>query len=324
MTDGYGRVIDYLRISVTGRCSLRCCYCMPSDGVDWLKHEDLLTYEEILTLCSAFCHLGFRRFRLTGGEPLVRRGLSHLVAGIHALPGVETVSLTTNGVDLAQQLPDLRKAGLTAVNLSLDTLDRAQYASITRRDLLPQALAGLQAALHTPGLTVKLNCVPMGENDDQLVPLAALAKDQPLSVRFIELMPIGLGGSLPRRTEEEVRARLEGAFGPLLPCPPPTGAGPGHYCAPAGFKGKIGFISAVSHQFCQSCNRVRLTATGFLKTCLQYDTGVDLRALLRGGANQSQLEAAIADALAHKPLQHHFGTASRPNDESHNMHQIGG
>ncbi|MBM6870936.1 GTP 3',8-cyclase MoaA [Pseudoflavonifractor phocaeensis] len=324
MTDGYGRVIDYLRISVTDRCSLRCRYCMPPDGVDWLSHGDLLTYEEILTLCSAFCVLGFRRFRLTGGEPLVRRGLSHLVAGLRALPEVSSISLTTNGVDLAPQLPSLLDAGLTAVNLSLDTLDRAQYAAITRRDLLPQALEGLHAALSTPNLTVKLNCVPMGENDDQLVPLAALAKDRPLSVRFIELMPIGLGGSLPRRTEEEVRARLEAAFGPLLSCAPPPGAGPGRYCAPAGFRGKIGFISAVSHQFCASCNRVRLTATGFLKTCLQYDTGVDLRALLRGGATQSELQAAIAGALARKPLQHHFGTAARPNDESHNMHQIGG
>lgn len=324
MTDGYGRVIDYLRISVTDRCSLRCRYCMPPDGVDWLSHADLLTYEEILTLCKVFCRLGFRRFRLTGGEPLVRRGLSHLAAGLHALPEVEAISLTTNGVDLARQLPELVAAGLTAVNLSLDTLDRAQYASITRRDLLPQALDGLHAALDVPGLTVKLNCVPMGENDDQLVPLAALAKGRPLSVRFIELMPIGLGGSLPRRTEDEVRAKLEAAFGPLRPCPPPAGAGPGRYCAPAGFQGKIGFISAVSHQFCANCNRVRLTATGFLKTCLQYDTGVDLRALLRSGATQAQLEAAIAGALAQKPLQHHFGAAARPNDEAHNMHQIGG
>ncbi|HIY22591.1 MAG TPA: GTP 3',8-cyclase MoaA [Candidatus Flavonifractor merdigallinarum] len=325
MIDGQGRTIDYLRISVTDRCNLCCVYCMPPEGVEWMPHADLLSYEEIIRLCHLFARLGVRKVRLTGGEPLARKGLPQLVAGIRAIPGIESVSMTTNGIALAEQLPALLDAGLSAVNLSLDTLDRAQYAAITRRDKLEDALRGLHAALDAPGLRVKLNCVPMGENDGQLVPLAALAQDHDLAVRFIELMPIGLGGGLPGRTEEEVRARLEAAFGPMIPCSETLGAGPGHYFTLPHFLGKVGFISAMTHQFCHQCNRVRLTATGFLKTCLQYETGVDLRALLRGGADDGVLEAAIAAAIQHKPLRHHFGDAAvQRADERHNMHQIGG
>ncbi|MGN8874136.1 GTP 3',8-cyclase MoaA [Pseudoflavonifractor sp. HCP28S3_F10] len=325
MIDGYGRTIDYLRISVTDRCNLRCVYCMPPEGVEWMEHTEMLTYEEIIRLCRLFAAAGIRKVRLTGGEPLARKGLHHLVRGIRAIDGIDGVSLTTNGVLLAEQLPDLMDAGLTAVNLSLDTLDREQYAAITRRDALEDALAGLRAALAAPGLHVKLNCVPMGDNDSQLVPLAALARDNDLAVRFIELMPIGLGGALPRRTEEQVRAMLEEAFGPLSPCPASFGAGPGHYVTAGGFQGKIGFISAMTHQFCDQCNRVRLTATGFLKTCLQYETGSDLRSLLRDGSDDQVILSAIRDAISHKPARHHFNDAAGQSaDETHNMNQIGG
>lgn len=325
MIDGYGRGIDYLRISVTDRCNLRCVYCMPPEGVDWMPHEDMLSYEEMIRLCELFAQAGIRKVRLTGGEPLARKDLHELVRGIRSIDGIEGVSLTTNGILLAEQLPALLRAGLTAVNLSLDTLDAAQYAAITRRDALSDALAGLQAALDAPNLNVKLNCVPMGDNDAQLVPLAALARDHDLAVRYIELMPIGLGGKLPRRTEAEVRAILEEAFGPLSPCSVSFGAGPGHYFSAPGFQGKIGFISAMTHQFCDRCNRVRLTATGFLKTCLQYETGADLRALLRSGANNEVLLSTIRDAIAHKPAEHHFNdTTGHSADETHNMNQIGG
>lgn len=325
MIDGFGRSIDYLRISVTDRCNLRCVYCMPPEGVEWMDHEEMLSYEEIIRLCSLFAQVGIRKVRLTGGEPLARRDLPELVRGIHAIDGIESIALTTNGLLLQEQLPALLEAGLTAVNLSLDTLDRAQYAAITRRDALDQALSGLYAALDAPGLRVKLNCVPMGENDAQLVPLADLAREHDLAVRYIELMPIGLGGSLPRRTEEEVRAMLEAAFGPMTPCDESLGAGPGHYFTIPGFRGKIGFISAMTHQFCDGCNRVRLTATGFLKTCLQYETGRDLRTLLRDGSGDEVLLEAIRSAILHKPAQHHFLDATGlREDERHNMHQIGG
>ena len=324
MTDQYGRHIHYLRVSVTDRCGLRCRYCMPEEGVEWVEHDRILSYEQIVRLVRAAAGLGIDTVRLTGGEPLVRKGLDKLVWAVKAIDGIRTVTLTTNGVLLAEQLPALRSAGLDGVNLSLDTLDREQYAAITRRDLLPQALEGLEAALAAPGLKVKLNCVPMGDNDDQLVPLAALARDSALDVRFIELMPIGLGSSLPRRTQAEVLEQLEGAFGPALPCAQGGGSGPGRYVTFGGFTGRVGFISAVSHQFCESCNRVRLTATGFLKTCLQYETGVNLKALLESGADGAAIRAAMEGAIFAKPACHHFSAAGTAEDERRSMYQIGG
>ena len=324
MLDRFGREISYLRISVTDRCNLRCRYCMPAQGVTWVDHSAILTYEQIVRIVRASAALGIKKVRLTGGEPLVRKGLAGLVEALKAIDGIVSVTLTTNGLLLAEQLPDLLQAGLDGINLSLDTLDRAQFAHITRRDTLPQALAGLEAALAAPGLRVKVNCVPTGENDDQLVPLAELARSRRLDVRFIELMPIGLGSALPRRTEQEVREILERTFGPALPCPQGGGDGPGRYLTFAGFTGRVGFISAMTHQFCSGCNRVRLTAAGFLKTCLQYDQGVDLKALLEAGADDAALQAAIGEAIRSKPASHHFGGDKQAADEGRNMNQIGG
>lgn len=323
MVDGQGRAIRYLRVSVTDRCNLRCRYCMPESGVDWVPHGQVLTYEQIARLVGLCAGLGVEKVRLTGGEPLVRRGLSALVRMVKETPGIRQVCLTTNGVLLPEQLPALLEAGLDGVNLSLDTLDRGQYAALTRRDELPRALAGLEAALAVPGLTVKLNCVPLADNEDQWVPLAALARDRDLAVRFIELMPIGLGRGLPGRSEAQVLARLEAAFGPLRPLAGPPG-GPARYGTFPGFQGRVGFISAMTHPFCAACDRVRLTASGFLKTCLQYQTGVDLRALLEAGAGDSALRAAILEAVRQKPACHHFGGAPAPGDEGHTMNQIGG
>ena len=297
LRDGQGRAIRYLRVSVTDRCNLRCRYCMPEGGVEWMDHSTLLSYEQIARLVGLFARLGVEKVRLTGGEPLVRRDLHRLTAAVSGTPGIREVAVTTNGVLLAEQLPGLVEAGLTGVNMSLDTLDREQFAAITRRDQLPAALAGLEAALAVPGLKVKLNCVPMGENDSQLVPLAALARDRDLSVRFIELMPIGLGGSFPRRTEAEVLERLEAAFGPARACPQDEGGGPGRYITFDGFRGRVGFISAMTHRFCDRCNRVRLTSSGFLKTCLQYDRGAALKPLLDAGAEDGVILDAIPGPL---------------------------
>ena len=324
MLDGCGRSIDYLRISVTDRCNLRCVYCMPEEGVNWMAHSEVLTYEEILRLVKVFADLGIHRVRLTGGEPLVRKGLPYLVSGIKRTPGIRTVTLTTNGLLLSEQLPRLMAAGLDGVNLSLDTLDQAQYAAITRRDALEQTLAGLEAALATPGLEVKVNCVPTEGNAGQWVPLAAMARERELDVRFIEMMPIGLGGNCAGQTEAQVRDELRAAFGPERPCRQGGGSGPGHYVTFEGFQGRIGFISAVTHQFCESCNRVQLTASGFLKTCLQYRDGVDLKELLRDGSDDQQLRAAIVQAVRDKPAGHHFGAGKMGDDERRNMNEIGG
>lgn len=324
MLDGCGRSIDYLRISVTDRCNLRCAYCMPEQGVKWVDHHEILSYEEILRLVELAASLGVRRVRLTGGEPLVRRGLSGLAAGIKAIPGIQWLGLTTNGVLLEKQLPALLEARLDGVNISLDALDRARYAAITRRDGLPAALAGLEAALAAPGLTVKVNCVPTGDNTDQWVPLARLARTRRVDVRFIELMPIGLGAGLSGAAQGTVLAALEGAFGPAALCPPSPGGGPGRYVRFDGFTGRVGFISAMSHPFCAGCNRVRLTAGGFFKTCLQYGDGADLRALLRAGAGDDAIRSAMSAAIRAKPAAHHFGTGPALADEGRNMNQIGG
>ncbi len=325
MLDSYGRSINYLRISITDRCNLRCAYCMPDDGITWLPHEDILSNEEILRLCKIFAKFGVKKMRLTGGEPLVRKGLPQMIEQIKTIDGIESVSLTTNGVLLAQQLPDLLSAGLDGVNLSLDTLDREQFHAITRRDLLGDTLAGLQAAIQVADrLNVKVNCVPMGDNDKQLVPLAQLAKDNPIAVRFIEMMPIGLGSSQARRTQDEVTAMLEKVFGPIQSCDRAVGAGPSQYVTFQEFQGKIGFISAMTHKFCSDCNRVRLTATGFLKTCLQYDIGEDLRSILRSSQDDTLLEEAITHAILNKPVAHHFAEENTQQDENRKMFQIGG
>ena len=322
MNDGFGRKIDYLRISVTDRCNLRCTYCMPESGTDWMPHEKILRYEDILRLCRIFASLGVNKYKLTCGEPLVRKGLASLAAGIREIPGTKSVTLTTNGVALREQLPALLEAGIDGINLSLDTLDRGRYAAITRRDELPAVLEGLRAALAAPQLRLKLNCVAMAGGREDWVALAALAKDSRLAVRFIELMPIGLGGMLGGCTEEDVSGALAQAYGPLTPSEGVYGNGPCRYFSLPGFQGKIGFISAMSHKFCAGCNRVRLTATGFLKTCLQYETGVDLAPLLAG--SDEALRAAIEDAIRNKPAEHRFTAGDVPARERHDMNQIGG
>lgn len=325
MTDRLDRRISYLRMSVTDRCNLRCTYCMPSEGVPSLAHGDILSYEELLRLTRLFARQGVRRVRLTGGEPLVRRDLDRLVSGLKEIPGIEWVGLTTNGVLLKEQLPALLRAGLDGVNLSLDTLDREQYRQITRRDSLAEALEGLEAARSCSALQIKINCVPTGLNRDQWVSLAALAQGTPaLDVRFIELMPIGLGNGIPRCEEAEVLAKLERAFGPARSCPPEPGAGPARYVAFAGFAGRVGLISAVSHPFCGGCNRIRLTARGGLKPCLQYGLETDLAALLRGGASDEALSMQIRQTIWEKPASHHFQCASALGDERRAMNQIGG
>ena len=325
MLDRYHRTIDYLRISLTDRCNLRCVYCMPEEGVRWVPHTAILSYEQLLRLCRIFAGLGLKKIKLTGGEPLVRPGVAGLIRELKEIDGIENVTLTTNGVLLSEQLPDLVDAGLDGVNVSLDAVDEAIFAALTRRPGVDKVLGAVHDALAVPGLNVKINCVPMAINESQLVPLAALAKDTRLAVRYIEMMPIGMGKTMAPLGDAQVRAILEKAFGPLAPCGEKLGNGPCSYYTLPGFTGRVGFISAMSHQFCDSCNRVRLTASGFLKTCLQYERGVDLLALLNGGADDERLREAMEQAIFEKPACHHFNDTSEEHDlEEHNMSQIGG
>lgn len=332
MNDCWGRTIDYLRISVTDRCNLRCVYCMPENGVVSLAHKDILTYEEIVRIVKVCAGLGIKKVKLTGGEPLVRKDLARLVSWLKALDGIESVTLTTNGILLKSQLKELVNAGLDGVNISLDTLDPNAYKRITRQGDLETALAGLNAALsYAESLTVKVNCVPLNNDPGNLSAMAGLAKSLPVHVRFIEMMPMGLGQNFAFTGEDEILGILEKAYGKAVAFNEPLGNGPCHYYSFPGFCGKVGFISAMSHKFCSRCNRVRLSADGFLKTCLQYDSGCDLKALIRSGCDDPGLARAIIRAIDHKPKDHHFGQApsdmepaKADKDETLSMFQIGG
>ena len=325
MFDSKGRNIHYLRLSVTDLCNLRCRYCMP-DGVDKLGREDILTYEEFLRLAALFARCGVDTVRVTGGEPLVRKGVEQLVKGLKAIPGIRKVTMTTNAVLLEQQLPALLEAGLDSVNISLDTLDPALFAKITARDEFAAVQAGIHAALES-GIPVKLNCVPqVGVNEGELEALAALAQDKPLQVRFIEMMPIGYGAAMPCISGPELLARFRRRWPELAPLPGAAcaalGDGPAVYYTVPGWKGDIGFIAAVHGKFCASCNRVRLTSQGFLRPCLASETGCDLRTLLRGGAADEELLQAIRETIWSKPREHHFGDNSIP--ATRGMYRIGG
>ena len=325
MFDAYHRNIHYLRLSVTDLCNLRCRYCMP-DGVEKLEREAVLRHEEFLRLAALFAQCGIDTVRVTGGEPLVRKNVAQLVAGLKETPGIRRVTMTTNAVLLADQLPALLDAGLDSVNISLDTLRPEVFRQITARDDFAAVEAGLRAALES-GLPVKLNCVPQaGVNEAELEDLAALAKDHPLQVRFIEMMPIGYGAAMPCISGPELRQRFARRWADLAPLPAEQGCalgdGPAVYYTLPGWQGSIGFIAAVHGKFCASCNRVRLTSQGFLRPCLASETGCDLRALLRSGATDQELLTAIRETIWSKPREHHFEDRSMP--ATRGMYRIGG
>ncbi len=324
MRDDLGRVIDYLRISVTDKCNLRCQYCMPQEGVRRLSHEAVLTLEEIARVCRVMASLGIRKVRVTGGEPLVRKNIVKLIADIRDLPGIGEIAMTTNGVCLAPVAEELRRAGLDRVNISLDTLRPERYARITGRDALKEVLCGLEAALSS-GMAVRVNCVPCREfNEEDLEEVAGLSESRPVDVRFIELMPIGCGARFQGIPSGEILGRLTARFGEPKELPSGRGDGPAQYYRFPGLLGRIGVISPISHKFCDRCNRVRLTAEGRLKLCLQYDYGMDLRELLREpDVSDERIRQRIAEAVRQKPGEHHFEGPGEDAD-GRKMYQIGG
>ena len=324
MLDQYGRNIDYMRLSITDRCNLRCRYCMPQGVTCPESHDDILRYEEILRICRAALALGIAKFKITGGEPLVRKGCVDLIAELKALPGTEQVTLTTNGLLLQEKLDSLCAAGLDAVNISLDTLDTEKFRAITGySEFSAAALRALLENCCTRGLCTKLNAVLLEENRDEVADLAALAEDFPVDVRFIELMPIGFGGSLTRVSPDEVLDTLRARWPDLHPTEEKRGNGPAHYYASERLQGRIGLIDAVSHAFCAGCNRVRLTSTGQLKPCLSFDSTADLRALLRAGCTDEELKSALEQAIYRKPRAHSFERREEMT-ERRTMSQIGG
>ena len=295
------------------------------DGVEKLERKPCSPTKSSVRLAALFARCGIDTVRVTGGEPLVRKGVDQLVAGLKAIPGIRKVTMTTNGILLAQQLPALLAAGLDSVNISLDTLRPEVFQSITARDEFEHVMEGIRAALDS-GIPVKLNCVPqIGVNEGELEDLAALAESRPLQVRFIEMMPIGYGAAMPCISGPSCGSGLPAAGRSFRPCPPPRarlGDGPAVYYTVPGWKGDVGFIAAVHGKFCASCNRVRLTSQGFLRPCLASETGCDLRTLLRGGAADEELLQAIREAIWSKPREHHFGDNSMP--ATRGMYRIGG
>ena len=326
MIDRMGRTIDYLRISVTDRCNLRCIYCMPKSGAKLVDRSMILQEPELLRIGRVMAQLGIRKIKLTGGEPLVRPGMPSLICQLKEIPGIDSVTLTTNGVLLKDQMRDLALAGLDGLNVSLDTLNAECYRKIAGSDHLEETLGGIREALKYPEISLKVNCVPLGIREQELCDVAALAQKDPIHVRFIEMMPIGYGREFQGMTQAEIAALLEERFGKLIPYDGERlGNGPCRYYIIEGFCGKIGFISAISHKFCSECNRIRLTSQGYLKTCLQYTAGRDLREVLRRDGTDEELKAAILEALAKKPTGHAF-LEKAPKDDTEKlcMSQIGG
>lgn len=328
LSDGLGRTIDYLRLSITDRCNLRCVYCLPERSPRFVPGADLLTDDEIVTLMGAFAHLGVSKLRITGGEPLMRPALPALVRRLGRIPGITDISLSTNGVLLAPRAQELKAAGLSRVNVSLDTLDPVRFAEIARFGALADVLSGIEAALEAGLSPVKLNVVvARGMNDDEIGAFAALTEKRPLHVRFIELMPMGETGFF--RAERRVTlGEMMASAAPLAPAADgerPVGYGPARYYRRPGAAGTIGFISALSCGFCDACNRVRVSSSGTLIPCLDGDDGVDLRAPLRSGAGREELMSLIRGAVRAKPERHDMQAKLEPLGANPRfMRQIGG
>jgi cyclic pyranopterin phosphate synthase len=333
MEDRYGHRISYLRVSITDRCNERCTYCMPRELQEWLPREGILSFEETLRLIRIAAGLGVKKVRVTGGEPLTRRDVLPFCEQLARISGIEDIGLSTNGTLLAREVKPgvtmaagMRAAGVRTVNVSLDTLDREQYRAATGRDLLPEALAGIDSASAAGFELIKLNCVLMrGRNEDQLAPLVEYAAERNLLLRFIELMPVSTSevleeaNFLPIRTAQR---QLEARYGPLMPEPQFRTNGPASYYQIPGRNQRIGFIGAMTNlHFCESCNKLRLTCDGKLRPCLGSYLEFDIMKVMRAGASDEELAQFFLDVVDRKPQQHDFRESYQPGRK---MVAIGG
>jgi GTP 3',8-cyclase len=333
MQDRYGHRISYLRVSITDRCNERCTYCMPHELQEWLPREDILTYEETLRLIRIVTDLGVSKVRITGGEPLTRRGVLDLLRELPKIPGLRDIGLSTNGTLLARRIEPgltmavaLRDAGVRSVNVSLDTLDPHVYARITGRDFHPQALNGIAAATAAGFDQIKLNCVLMrGRNEDQLIPLIEFAAARNLILRFIEMMPVSTSEVLDEKNFMsilEAKRAMELHYGTVMPEPGFRTNGPATYYQIPGREQRIGFIGAMTNlHFCESCNKLRLTCDGKLRPCLGSYLEFDIMKPLRAGASDEELRQFFLDVVDRKPEQHDFRENYKPNRK---MVAIGG
>jgi molybdenum cofactor biosynthesis protein A len=300
--DNHGRLVNYVRIAVTDRCNLRCFYCMPEQGIQYVDRHELLSYDELLRLVRILVGLGVDKVRITGGEPFVRRDMMYLLREMSCIAGIRQINLTTNGTTTAPHVPELKALGIHSVNLSLDTIDRERFFRITRRDVFPQVMETLEALL-SYGIRTKINAVVMeGQNIEDLIPLAELAREKNLDVRFIEEMPFnGEGSHYPVLVWDHRRIldHLRLSFPEIEKIPDPPHSTSYNYRVP-GFQGTIGIIAAYSRTFCGTCNRLRITPQGGLKTCL-YDNGIfNIKQIMRAGASDAQVEEAFLQALGNR------------------------
>lgn len=326
MEDNFGRKIDYMRISVTDRCNLRCKYCMPEGGVSTIPMSELLSYEEIARVCQVAADLGIKKVRLTGGEPLVRLEVEKLVSMIHRIPGIESITMTTNGILLKEHLKELTDSGLNGVNISLDTLDPETFKYITGQDALGKVMDSIHASLEA-GICVKVNTVLLPgefylEKDKTWMSMLPLAKELPVDLRFIELMPIGEGKAFYQLTGDEVLSILKKKYPGLHEDKTIHGSGPAVYYQIPGFAGSIGLIQAMHGKFCHNCNRIRISATGKVKPCLCYADSYDVQQVLRQGT-EDDLRKVLEKAILAKPPSHCFEDLKDISEEQ-KMVSIGG
>ena len=323
MKDKFGREIDYLRVSVTDKCNLRCIYCMGEKDNNFLKNDEKLTDDEIYRIVKESSKLGIKKVRITGGEPLVRPDLVNLVSKINSIPGIEEIYLTTNGILLADMIDELAVNGLKGVNISLDSLNEERFNKLTRLGKLNKVLEAIDKAIAL-GIKVKLNTVIVNDiNKDEIIDFVNLTKEKEIDVRFIELMPIGIAINYKGATNEDVLKVISENYSDYEEVVRSKSGGPASYIKLKNAKGKIGFISAISNCFCEECNRIRLTPEGFLKQCLHFDYGIDLKSKLRTGITDEELRKLIYDNIYDKPEKHLFLEKS-DHKELKFMNQIGG
>lgn len=323
MRDRFGREIDYIRISLTDRCNLRCKYCMPEEGVKLLNHKDILSYEEILILSKVFISLGIKNFKLTGGEPLVRRDVCNLVKELKKLEGIGEVTITTNGVLLEEYGKNLIDSGIDRINVSLDSLNPIKYEEITGRKFLNKVLGGIKVLLAENFERLKINTVPMRPLDrEDIENLIYLGKDNPIDIRFIKVMPMGIANSELGYSKKELLQIIESILGKSSPIVEKKGNGPAEYYSFQNYRSNIGFIDAIDNKFCSECNRVRLSSIGFIKLCLYYDLGENIRPYIYT-LSKNELREKIKDIIYNKPLMHHMNESLIQRDKK-NMNQIGG
>lgn len=321
MKDRYRRPVNYMRISVTDRCNLRCFYCMPEEGICKRSHNEILRYEEIARIVEEGVKLGINRIRITGGEPLVRPDIEELVGRISSIRGIEDISLTTNGLLLKGKVRELKKAGLRRVNISLDSLDPEKYRRITGSGNLEQVMEGINLCIEEGLNPVKINVVLLkGINDDEVNKFVTLTRVMPVNVRFIELMPVGNASRWFKDLYISID-QIKKDMPDLVPCGRVQGSGPAQSFRVPGARGTVGFIAALSHNFCNRCNRVRLTADGKIKPCLNSDLEVDLKPALREG--KGELVEFLRRAISLKP-ERHYMSAFQEERGSRDMYQIGG